>query len=71
MVTEPLTQAEIARRLRLRPPTISHHLGRLRIAGLIAYIQTGAGETRYGARVQQLEQTCDALKKFLEIRSSA
>ena len=70
IIAEPLTQADIARRLRLRPPTISHHLKSLRIAGLIAYIGTDTDETRYGARVQQLEQTCDALKAFLEFKSS-
>jgi len=67
MIAEPLTQADIARRLRLRPPTISHHLTRLRIAGLVAYIGTGNGETRFAARVQQVKQTCDALKDFLAI----
>lgn len=61
----PLTQADIARRLRLRPPTISHHLKSLRIAGLVAYVGPTA-ETRYGARLQQVEETCRALKAFLE-----
>ncbi len=71
MIAEPLTQADIARRLRLRPPTISHHLKSLRIAGLIAYnVGAGSGETRYGARVREIQKTCDALKDFLEIRSS-
>ena len=37
MIAEPLTQADIARRLRLRPPTISHHLKSLRIAGLVLF----------------------------------
>jgi DNA-binding transcriptional ArsR family regulator len=70
MIAEPLTQAEIARRLRLRPPTISHHIKSLRIAGLVAYIGTGAGETRYAARVQQVDALCGALKEFLEVRTS-
>jgi DNA-binding transcriptional ArsR family regulator len=61
----PMTQAEIARKLRLRPPTISHHLKSLRIAGLIAYIGTEKGETRYGARTQQVEESWNALKDFL------
>jgi DNA-binding transcriptional ArsR family regulator len=65
MIAEPLTQADIARRLRLRPPTISHHLKSLRIAGLVAYIGAPGGETRYGARIQQVEETCRALKDFL------
>jgi DNA-binding transcriptional ArsR family regulator len=69
VIQEPLTQADIARKLRLRPPTISHHLKSLRIAGLIAYIGTGKDETRYGARLQQIEATCAALKDFLSIKS--
>ncbi len=71
ILAEPLTQAEISRRLRLRPPTISHHLSRLRIAGLIAYIGAGEGETRIGARLQQIQKTCDALKGFLALGTSA
>jgi DNA-binding transcriptional ArsR family regulator len=62
----PLTQADIARRLRLRPPTISHHLKSLRIAGLIAYIGEGSGETRYGVRLAQVGETCSQLKGFLK-----
>ncbi len=59
-------RADIARRLRLRPPTISHHLKSLRIAGLIAYIGEGSGETRYGVRLAQIADTCDQLKRFLK-----
>jgi len=66
LLDEPLTQAGIARKLRLRPPTISHHLKSLRLAGLIAYIGTGKDETRYGTRVHQVEQTCALLKEFLK-----
>jgi DNA-binding transcriptional ArsR family regulator len=66
LIESPLTQADIARRLRLRPPTISHHLKSLRIAGLIAYIGEGTGETRYGVRRAQIAQTCEQLKTFLK-----
>jgi DNA-binding transcriptional ArsR family regulator len=66
LIETPLTQADIARRLRLRPPTISHHLKSLRIAGLIAYIGEGTGETRYGVRVAQVGQTCEQLKAYLK-----
>jgi DNA-binding HxlR family transcriptional regulator len=62
----PLSQADIARRLRLRPPTISHHLKSLRIAGLIAYIGETSGETRYGVRLPQIGETCSQLKAFLK-----
>jgi DNA-binding transcriptional ArsR family regulator len=66
LVETPLSQADIARRLHLRPPTISHHLKSLRIAGLIAYIGEGSGETRYGVRVAQIAETCSQLKGFLK-----
>jgi len=66
LIEAPLAQADIARRLRLRPPTISHHLKSLRIAGLIAYIGEGTGETRYGVREAQIGQTCEQLKTFLK-----
>jgi DNA-binding transcriptional ArsR family regulator len=66
LVETPLTQADIARHLHLRPPTISHHLKSLRIAGLIAYIGEGAGETRYGVRTAQIVETCGQLKRFLK-----
>jgi DNA-binding transcriptional ArsR family regulator len=67
IISEPLTQAEIARKLRLRPPTISHHLKTLRIAGLITHISAQKTETRYGARLQQLGLTTDGLKDFLGV----
>lgn len=66
LAEQPLTQAEIARKLRLRPPTISHHLKSLRLAGLIALIGTGKDETRYGARVQQLSDVGELLRQFLK-----
>jgi DNA-binding transcriptional ArsR family regulator len=66
----PMTQAEIARKLRLRPPTISHHLKSLRLAGLIAYVGTEKGETRFAARAQQVEESCAALKDFLGPKAS-
>jgi len=67
LVETPLTQADIARRLHLRPPTISHHLKSLRIAGLIAYTGDSAGETRYGVRTAQITETCRQLKGFLKV----
>jgi hypothetical protein len=69
IIAEPLTQADIARRLRLRPPTISHHLKSLRIAGLIVHMGTEKEGLRYGARLPQIEQACVDLKEFLSIRS--
>ncbi|MEK6221075.1 MAG: ArsR family transcriptional regulator, partial [Chloroflexota bacterium] len=38
LMEEQLTQAELARRLRLRAPTVTHHLHALRLAGLVHYV---------------------------------
>jgi DNA-binding transcriptional ArsR family regulator len=67
LAEKPMTQAEIARALRLRPPTISHHLKSLRLAGLIAYIDSEKDEMRYGARVAQIDQVSSELKSFFRI----
>jgi DNA-binding transcriptional ArsR family regulator len=67
LVDKPMTQTEIAKKLRLRPPTISHHLRSLRIAELITYLETGKDELRYGARIPRIDQICSAMKAFFKI----
>lgn len=64
---EPLTQAQIARRLRLRPSTMSHHLKALRIAGLITYLEGEGTELRYATRVSAVKEACAALGAFLKL----
>ncbi len=63
---ESLTPARIARRLRLRAPTVTHHLKILRLAGLI---QLRLGEKElprcYAARQEAVSAACDSLKSFL------
>jgi DNA-binding transcriptional ArsR family regulator len=63
---EALSPAELARRLRLRAPTVTHHLKALRLAGLV---QFGLGESKeqgpYAVRMEAIEATCDSLKRFL------
>ena len=65
---EPLTQAEMARRLRLRPSTISHHLKSLRIAGLITYLEPEGSEMRYETRVSRVQEVCQSIGTFLDLR---
>ncbi|MCP4357829.1 MAG: winged helix-turn-helix transcriptional regulator [Chloroflexi bacterium] len=60
---EPLTPAELARRLRLRPPTVIHHLDVLRLARLVHVTLSHQGR-RYEARREAIEATCTALEKF-------
>jgi DNA-binding transcriptional ArsR family regulator len=62
---EPLTPAELARRLRLRPPTVIHHLDALRLARLVHVTLSMQGR-RYEARHEAIKTVCTMLEKFLE-----
>jgi DNA-binding transcriptional ArsR family regulator len=63
---EPLTQAELARRLRLRPPTVTHHLHTLRLAPLVQ-LTFGQDGRRYAARREAIMAACDMLQDFLNV----
>lgn len=62
---EPLTPAELARRLRLRPPTVIHHLDALRLARLVHVTLSMQGR-RYEARREAIKTVCAMLDDFLE-----
>jgi DNA-binding transcriptional ArsR family regulator len=62
---ESLTPTEIARRLRLRPPTVTHHLSALRLAGLVHLSLDESGEKRYAARLEAISASCAQLVDFL------
>jgi DNA-binding transcriptional ArsR family regulator len=62
---EPLTPAELARRLRLRPPTVIHHLDALRLARLVNVTLSVNGR-RYQARHEAIKTVCGMLGNFLE-----
>jgi DNA-binding transcriptional ArsR family regulator len=65
---EPLIPAELARRLRLRAQTVSHHLRVLRLAGLVQ-VTLGEDEEKYGephaARSEAVATAYAALQDFL------
>lgn len=61
---EPLTPAELARRLRLRSPTVIHHLDALRLARLVIVTLEHEGK-RYTIRPEAMESMCDLLNQFL------
>lgn len=61
----PLTPTQLARSLRLRTPTVTHHLLALRLAGLIQVIISLGGERRYATRVEGLGSTQETLEKFV------
>jgi DNA-binding transcriptional ArsR family regulator len=64
MVRESLTAAEISRRLRLRPPTVTHHLSALRLAGLVQ-LRLEEDERRYTARLEVLEGLTTQILRFI------
>ncbi len=66
LAQEPLSPAQLARRLRLRPPTVGHHLEVLRLAGLVRLNLEVPGERKYAARIEGLEDTFTNIKKFLQ-----
>jgi DNA-binding transcriptional ArsR family regulator len=63
---EPLSPAQLARRLRLRPPTVIHHLEVLRLAGLVRLNLEVPGERKYAARIEGLDDTFTNIKEFLQ-----
>ena len=63
---EPLTPAELARRLRLRAPTVTHHLRALRLAGLVQLtLEKNKEKGRYAARSEVVAATFASLRSFL------
>ena len=61
----PMTPAELARRLRLRPPTVSHHLHALRLARLVHFTVEIGDKRRYAVRREAISAACNALGIFL------
>ncbi|MFN8380419.1 MAG: metalloregulator ArsR/SmtB family transcription factor [Anaerolineales bacterium] len=62
---ESLTPSEIARKLQLRPPTVTHHLSELRLASLVE-LTLNEDEKRYSVRKQALESIFGNLEAFLQ-----
>lgn len=69
LAKEPLTPAQLSRRLRLRAPTVTHHLKALRLAGLVQLtigIKEGKKTKHYAARPEAVAAAFTSLKGFLE-----
>jgi DNA-binding transcriptional ArsR family regulator len=62
---ESLTPSELARRLQLRAPTVTHHLSDLRLASLVD-LSMEHGDKRYSIRKEGLDSTFANLTNFLE-----
>ncbi|MEW5830015.1 MAG: metalloregulator ArsR/SmtB family transcription factor [Chloroflexota bacterium] len=65
LAKEELTPSELARRLHLRAPTVTHHLNELRLAGLVNLSVQG-NEKLYAARREALRATFQILEDFLD-----
>ncbi|MGE5123991.1 MAG: ArsR/SmtB family transcription factor [Acidobacteriaceae bacterium] len=62
---QPLTPSQLARKLRLRPPTVIHHLNALRLAGLVYVTLEEREEKRYTVRVPAVAETFEVLSQFM------
>jgi DNA-binding transcriptional ArsR family regulator len=61
----PQTPSQLARKLRLRAPTVIHHLNALRLAGLVYVSMNVEDEKRYTVRETAVKDAFDALRKFI------
>ena len=63
----PLTPAQLARRLRLRAPTVTHHLNTLRLAGLVQLTLGEGHEVKaYAARSGAIAAAFSSLQDFMD-----
>lgn len=66
---KPQTPSQLARKLRLRAPTVVHHLSALRLAGLVYISLEDEGEKRYTVRSAAVATTFETLTRFLANKS--
>lgn len=64
LTDQPLTSSELARRLRLRLPTVTHHLRSLRLSGLVQ-ITVGETEKKYSTRLEIMDGLQQTLSSFI------
>lgn len=65
LMAEPQSPSQLARRLRLRAPTVVHHLHALRLARLVHLTMEAEGKRRYALRPGAVEMVFQALQTFL------
>lgn len=63
----PLTPSQLARRLRLRPPTVTHHLNTLRLAGLVEIIIHTEGERGYALHREGVQRAMNHFHEFIHL----
>ena len=64
---EQLSPAQLSRRLRLRAPTVIHHLNTLRLAGLVHLTVDKQGDKCYAARLEAVPGTFTNLGVYLQV----
>jgi len=62
---EPLSASALAHKLRLRPPTVTHHLQLLRLAGLVQILIEPEGERKYTLRREALSAAQSILQNYI------
>jgi DNA-binding transcriptional ArsR family regulator len=65
LMAESMTPTQLAKLLRLRAPTVVHHLVALRLAGLVQVTLEAGGEKKYAARPEVIQQAFTRLQGFL------
>lgn len=70
LADQPLTPTDLSQRLRLRPPTVIHHLSALRLAGLVQITIQAEGERRYALRSEAVETALRHTRSFLKLPPS-
>lgn len=64
----PQTPGELSRRLRLRAPTVIHHLNVLRLTGLVQITLPPEGERCYSLRREALESLLPGIESYLQVQ---
>ncbi len=65
LAREPHTPTQLSNLLRLRPPTVIHHLNTLRLAGLVHISLQADGERRYALRLEALQANLNGVQSYL------
>lgn len=65
LTAEPQTPSSLARKLRLRAPTVVHHLHVLRLSRLVRLTMEAEGKRRYAARPEAVDQAFADLQRFI------
>jgi DNA-binding transcriptional ArsR family regulator len=65
LAQSPQTAAELSRALRLRPPTVAHHMMELRKAGVVQVIVGHEGDRQYATRFDGFDTIQELLNHFV------